>query len=81
MFGRRRSLLLGLSAFGAVSLGVLFIDAAWQLAAIRAYAASTSSAVVASPKVSGWAAMIRLAVSICSKVAWTASSGVRLAGT
>ncbi|QEH92548.1 MFS transporter [Dermacoccus abyssi] len=36
MFGRRRSLLLGLSAFGAVSLGVLFIDAAWQLAAIRA---------------------------------------------
>lgn len=36
MFGCRRSLLLGLSAFGAVSLGVLFIDAAWQLAAIRA---------------------------------------------
>ncbi len=35
MFGRRRSLLLGLSAFGAVSLGVLFIDAAWQLVAIR----------------------------------------------
>ena len=36
MFGRRRSLLLGLSAFGAVSLGVLFIDAAWQLVVIRA---------------------------------------------
>lgn len=36
MFGRRRSLLIGLGAFGLVSLGVLVIDAAWQLVAIRA---------------------------------------------
>ena len=43
--------------------------------------ASFGSAVVAHSNTSGWAARMRRTVSICSKVAWTASWGVNEAGT